>query len=288
MSVSAFAAGTWAAQLVAAGLLVAGYGTVFVMLYRAARRRPGGHRVSIWHVLPFAVGVVLLVVAGAPPLSREADSLLVAHMLQHVLISDVAAALIVLGLRTPLLTLGLPRRTLRLMAPGSRLGAVIARMTSPVFAVAFFAVMQWTSAAPSVLEATQRSAAVHLVQHGLLLWSGMLLWWVVIDPLGRRRHQARAVRLLVVGASRIATVAVCLPLTFLDRSLYSSFDASAAARGFDGLTQQQVAGAAMCLVEILVFGVALAVVAVDVLSRDQRTAARRDPPITAGRDGRTG
>lgn len=184
MSVSAFAAGTWAAQLVAAGLLVAGYGTVFVMLYRAARRRPGGHRVSIWHVLPFAVGVVLLVVAGAPPLSREADSLLVAHMLQHVLISDVAAALIVLGLRTPLLTLGLPRRTLRLMAPGSRLGAVIARMTSPVFAVAFFAVMQWTSAAPSVLEATQRSAAVHLVQHGLLLWSGMLLWWVVIDPLG--------------------------------------------------------------------------------------------------------
>ena len=50
-------------------------------------------------------------------------------------------------------------------------------------------VSQWTWAVPTLLEATATSSVLHLLQHALLFYSGLLLWWVIIDPLGHRLHQ---------------------------------------------------------------------------------------------------
>jgi len=111
----------------------------------------------------------------------------------------------------------------------------------------------------------------------LLFYSGLLLWWVVIDPLGNGRHRPRVHRLAVIGVSRLATVAVCLPLTFLDRSLYPEFAATAKARGFDPLAQQQITGASMCLLEIVIFGVALGVILIDILNRDEAAEDLHQP-----------
>ncbi|MGX6448369.1 cytochrome c oxidase assembly protein [Patulibacter sp. S7RM1-6] len=263
-------ASTWPAQLAVVVPIVVAYGALFVVLFRTARRAPGGARVGWAHALPFGAGVLAVLAAGMPPLSSAADDVLVAHMLQHVLLSDIAGALLVLGLRAPLLSLGLPRPLLRAVAPGGRWGAAVRRLTNPWLAVGLFAAMQWTWAVPALLEATAQSSALHLLQHALLFYSGLLLWWVVIDPLGHRRHAPGMHRVVLVGLSRLATVAVCLPLTFLSTEMFPDYAAKAVARGHDAIVQQQIAGASMCLLEILVFGFALGAVLIDALRREER------------------
>ena len=51
-----------------------------------------------WRQACFAAGLVVLAIALSPPVDTLSDQLLVAHMAEHLLIGDVAALLIVLGL----------------------------------------------------------------------------------------------------------------------------------------------------------------------------------------------
>jgi cytochrome c oxidase assembly factor CtaG len=263
-------AATWPAQSVAmvavSGLYIAGFNG----LLRRARSRPGGRRLGLGHVIPFAAGVLLLLVASLPPLASLADDLLSAHMVQHVLLADIAPALLVLGLRSPLLALGMPAQYLRLVAPGGRYGHVWRALTRPWVVLPLWAAAQVSWSTPWLMSAVERSSALHLLQHAALFYTGLLLWWIVVDPLARGRYLPGMGRLVMIGFSRFATAAVCLPLTFLDREMYPSFAASARAHGLAPITDQRLAGAAMCFLEFLVFGIAFAVVFIDALNREER------------------
>ena len=56
-----------------------------------------------WRRACFAAGLLVLAGALSPPADTLADQLLLAHMAEHLLIGDVAALLIVLGMTGPLL-----------------------------------------------------------------------------------------------------------------------------------------------------------------------------------------
>ena len=78
------------------------------------------------HWVPYAAGLLVLAVALLSPLDPIGDKyLLSAHMMQHVLLSDIAPALLVLGLRAPILPLGLSRNALMAVAPGRPSGRVL-------------------------------------------------------------------------------------------------------------------------------------------------------------------
>lgn len=265
-----FAAGTASAQLAVVLPVVVTYLVVFGLLVRRARGRPGGARVGPGHVVPFAIGAAALVAIGAPPVSTLSDELLSVHMVQHVVLADVVPALLVRGLRAPLLTLGLPKAALRLAAPGGRLGHVTALLTNPWLIVPLWGASQIAWSLPFAMQATQTSPALHLLQHATLFYSGVLLWWIVVDPLGSRRRQPRFGRLAILGASRGVTAAICLPLTFMGTQFYPAFAETAAARGLNPLTDQQLGGAAMCFIELFVFGFAFVVVFLNALAREER------------------
>jgi hypothetical protein len=80
----------------------------------------------------------------------------------------------------------------------------------------------------------------------------------------------------VLGFSRAATAAVCLPLTFLPVVLYPGYADGSRPFGLSALADQQLAGASMCLLELLIFGVAFAVAFLDVLNREERADALAD------------
>src|SRR6202012_392722 len=65
----------------------------------AARGRP----VPLWRQICFAAGLLCIVSALITPLSDLADELVIAHMIEHLLIGDIARLLIVLGPTGPLL-----------------------------------------------------------------------------------------------------------------------------------------------------------------------------------------
>ncbi|MGH2781962.1 MAG: cytochrome c oxidase assembly protein, partial [Thermoleophilaceae bacterium] len=62
-----------------------------------------GRPVPLWRTLCFAAGIALVLVALVSPLAHMGGELILAHMAQHVLMADLAALLMVLGLTGPLL-----------------------------------------------------------------------------------------------------------------------------------------------------------------------------------------
>jgi len=182
----------------------------------------------------------------------------------------------VLGLRAPILPLGLPRGGLRLLAPGGRLGRLIAFVTSPWVALPLWAAATWLWAIPSVFDYSAGHPLVHALEHATLFYTGLAMWWLIIDPLPSSRREPGARRLAYLGFTRLASAAVCLPLTFMTSTAYPRYVAAPRAYGLSAITDQHLAGAGMCFLEFLIFGIAMAAVFLNFLIRDEQRAAMED------------
>ncbi len=258
--------GSWSFDpLAILGLLAAA--VVYARMYKRAAAR--SESVGVGHWLPYYMGLVVLAIALLSPLDAIGDHwLLSAHMAQHVLLSDIAPALIVLGLRSPVLTLGLSKPALKAVAPGGRWGATLAVLTSPWVAIPLWAVATWVWAIPTVFDFAAQHTVVHAFEHATLFYTGLALWWLIVDPLPRVRPRPDGQRLALLGFSRIASAAVCLPLTWITTAQYPLYASAPRAFGLSAIADQQLAGAGMCFVEFLVFGIAFAAVFLSMLSRD--------------------
>jgi cytochrome c oxidase assembly factor CtaG len=245
--------------------------------YQRAKRLSGGSGPGVSHWLPYGSGLLVLALALMSPLDAIGDRyLLSAHMGQHILLSDIAPALLVLGLRAPILPLGLPRGGLRLLAPGGRAGAVISLLTSPWVAIPLWAAATWTWAIPSVFDYSAGHPVVHALEHATLFYTGLAMWWLIVDPLPSARREPGARRLAYLGFTRLASAGVCLPLTFMTATAYPRYVAAPRAYGLSAITDQHLAGAGMCFLEFLIFGIAMAAVFLNFLIRDEQRAAVED------------
>ena len=113
-----------AAAVVAAALFAQGW---------LRLRRRGRADLAGWdRVVIFALGLAVALVALVSPLDRLAEnSLLSAHMLQHVLIGDMAPALLVFAVRGPLLVFLLPAAVLAPLARNRGVRKVLGTLLIP-------------------------------------------------------------------------------------------------------------------------------------------------------------
>src|SRR6185437_7731356 len=202
MSIAAGAPGwgAWSADPAVIGavlLSAAGYAGCYRRLARRTGRRYTGH------VLAFGGGLCVVMVALLSPVDELADRwLLSAHMLQHVLLADIAPALLVLGIRPPLLALGLPPALLRVLSPRARFGRLLRNRLMAPIALGLWAATQWGWSIPTAFDFAAAHPLVHAIEHLSLLGSGLLLWTVVVDPLPGSSRRALWSRLGYLGASR--------------------------------------------------------------------------------------
>ena len=258
-------------------VVLLGAGGLYALGYRRAARLAGARAPGVGHWLPYACGLLVLALALMSPLDAIGDGyLLSAHMGQHILLADVAPALLVLGLRAPILPLALPRRGLRLIAPGGRAGRLIGLLTSPWVALPLWAAAGGLWAIPAVFDYASAHAGVHAFEHATLFYTGLAMWWLIIDPLPSARREPGGRRLAYLGFTRLASAAVCLPLTFMTSTAYPRYVAAPRAYGLSAITDQHLAGAGMCFLEFLIFGLAMAAVFVSFLTRDEQRAAVED------------
>ncbi len=257
-------------------IVILGLGLAALLYARAYRRAAArSAAVGAGHWVPYGAGLLVLAIALLSPLDPIGDTyLLSAHMAQHVLLSDVAPALLVLGLRRPLLPLGLSRSALRAVAPGGgRFGSMLAWLTSPWVAIPLWVTATWVWAIPTIFDFAARHPTVHAFEHATLFYTGLALWWLIVDPLPRARLRPGGQRLALLGFSRLASAAVCLPLTWLAHTEYPLYANAPRAFGLSAINDQHLAGAGMCFIEFLVFGIAFAAVFISVLGRSEDGAA---------------
>jgi len=248
---------------------------LYVEGLRSVRLR-GGPSFPSWRVGCFLVGLVVLFVALASPVDAYAGLLLSDHMVQHVLITMVAAPLLVLG--TPVL-LALratrPQTRRRFVAPVLR-SAPVRVLASPVVGFAAFAVVLWGSHAPAIYEAAVRNRGVHALEHLAYLASALLFWRPVVglDPgPGRLSHPAR---ILYVFLAMPVTALLGLALSASGRVLYPSYVAGASLLGTSAVSDQRLAGTLMWIAGMFLMVPALGLVVLDWMRRDEQEAQRAD------------
>src|SRR5256884_1456204 len=125
----------------------------------AARGRP----LPVWRQICFGSGLVVIGLATLSPLGdRLADELVLAHMIEHLLIGDIAALLLVLGLTGPLLQplLGLP---------GLRHLQVL---VNPLVAFPIWAIDLYVWHIPALYDKAYGGAALHALEHTMFIASG--------------------------------------------------------------------------------------------------------------------
>ncbi len=269
--------GSWSFNPIIALALVAASVT-YVRMYRRASERAATPP-NAGHWVPYAIGIFVLVIALFSPLDDVGDRyLLSAHMMQHTLLSDIAPALLILGLRSPILPLGLSRNALRAVAPGSHSGTsrFLAVATSPWVALPLWALATWVWAIPAVFDYTATHSFVHAVEHTTLFYTGLALWWLIIDPLPRAQRRPNGQRLAILGFSRLVSACVCVPLTWLGATEYPLYASAPRSYGLSAIADQHLAGAAMCFTEFAVFGLAFVAVFISMLSRSEAQMALMD------------
>ena len=125
-----------------------------------------GRPVATWRVYCFVAGVLTVLGVQIGPADNLADSLLVAHMAQHILIGDIASLMIVLGLTGPVLQ---PLLQIRLTRP-------IRVLVSPLVALVLWAADLYAWHIPFFYQAAINHDLVHSLEHACMLWFGCLLW----------------------------------------------------------------------------------------------------------------
>ena len=141
---------------------------------RARTLAQRGRPVPTARVVAFSAGLWTLFVALASPIDTIGEERLFSvHMFQHLLLGDVAALLLVLGLDGRLL-----RPVLRF-----RLVHRLRVLANPLVALPLWAVNFVVWHLPLLFDAALRNDAVHAIQHSLFIALGMLMWAALIEPL---------------------------------------------------------------------------------------------------------
>jgi putative membrane protein len=259
-----------APAVIAASLLAL---VLFGQAFARLRRRGRGDHAPWSRAGLFTAGVAVGTLALLSPLDAVGEEyLLSAHMLQHVLIGDVAPALVVLALRGPLVFFVLPPAVLRVLAPVRPLRTALGVLLRPRVALAVWAVTMAGWHVPQAYGYTLTNQAVHDLEHATFALAGMLVWIQMVDP-ARRRELTTAGRLVFVAALFAAGQVLSNVLIFSFSPLYEAYVLQDERLfGLSPLTDQRLAGLVMMSEQVVALGLAAAVL---LRAYDREKAVRR-------------
>lgn len=203
----------------------------------AAEQRPVGP----WHIFSFVAAVFVVVAVQLPPLDTLADEVLVAHMIQHILIGEIASLFIVLGLSGPVLA---PLLRIRVTRP-------LRVLANPLVALVLWTVDLYVWHLPLLYQLAIRHDLIHALEHACLLWFGTLLWLGLLGPLRKPTWFVGWGRLGYVVAVRFVGTVLGNVLIWMQTVLYPVYDSSDARHGLSALSDQNLAGAVMMIVQML-------------------------------------
>ncbi len=220
---------------------------ILVLLYwvpyhiRARTLADEGRAVPGWRRGCFAAGLLVLALALSPPLGKLADQLLVAHMAEHLLIGDIAALLLVLGLTGPMLAPLLRNRWI----------ARLRVLTHPVVAIVVWGVNFYAWHIPALYQAALRHDLIHALEHATFLVFGIAVWMALLGPLPKPPWFSNSARLVYIVAVRLIGSVLANVLVFGGTVFYPYYLSGDAHWHISPMADQVAAGGLMMVEESL-------------------------------------
>jgi putative membrane protein len=241
---------------------------VYGMGWRRARASATSHPPSLGRLCLFGLGLITILAALVSPLDSLGDQLMVMHMVQHMLLLDIAPILLILGLTKVLL-----RPVTRRVQTIERRAGFIAH---PAFAVLLYAGLLWAWHVPALYDQAQGNGVVHVLEHACFFSAGLLYWWHVLSPI-RSRYRFRGLGSIgYMTASKLLVGLLGVVLAFSPTVLYSFYAHKPHYWGLTPLEDQNLAGLVMALEQSIVMGIALVFLFVQMLSESEREAQRAE------------
>ena len=199
-----------------------------------ARGVPGWRQVCFYS----GVAVIGAALSGLDDLSGQ---LLYMHMLEHLLVGDIASLLIVLGLTAPLL------------APMLRIPVLdrLRALTHPLVAFPLWALDIYVWHLPVLYQAALRHPGVHVLQHAMFLAFGINMWMCLFGPLPMPAWFGNLGKLLYIVAVRLTGAVLGNIFLWSGTVFYPYYLHGDALHGISPLADQNIAGAVMMVEESL-------------------------------------
>jgi cytochrome c oxidase assembly factor CtaG len=230
-------------QLAPVAVLAAAYAVRARTLARRGQPVPG------WRIALFALGLVLLLVALASPVAAVGEEELFSfHMLQHVVIGDLAPLCLLAGLTGPIL------RPLLALRAVERLRV----LANPLVALPVWAANLYLWHIPLLYEAAVEHSAVHALEHVAFFTAGAIMWLPVLETLPAPEWFGTGAKLGYIAVVRLVETLLGNVFVWAGAVFYPFYDAGEELWGISPLRDQGLAGAVMMIEGSLVTIAALA------------------------------
>jgi putative membrane protein len=249
-------------------LLVLALAMFYVRGWTRARQPGAPHPPGIGRLVLFAGGLLAVLAALVSPIDRLGEQLMLMHMLQHILLLDIAPILIILAF-----TKGLLRpATKRLNAIERRAGY----LAHPAFAVIAYAGLMWLWHVPAMYDAALRHSGIHVLEHMCFAAAGGLYWWHVLSPIRGRMRLGGMGPIAYMVSTKLLVGILGVALAFAPSSIYPFYQHHPHYWGLSPSEDQNMAGLLMALEQSIVMGVALVWLFVRMLAESEREAQREE------------
>jgi putative membrane protein len=242
---------------------------IYVWRFAQARDEEGGRGAGPLQALAFGAGMLAIVVALVSPIDGLGEQYLFsAHMVQHVLLGDIAPLLILLGLSRVILR----PATRRLTSVERRLGP----LASPATGLIAWLVLMYVWHIPALYDAAVEHPLVHLVEHLSFFAAGVALWWPLIQPIPMRRHLTGLQPVAYIGTAKAGLAALGIFLTWSTTAIYPYYEDTPRIWGLTPVEDQNVAGVIMMVEQSVTLAIVLVVLFMRMLRQSEIDQLRRE------------
>jgi len=245
-------------------------GGVYLRRWREVRRtskRPGADA-PVWRLCSFMGGLLIALIALVSPIDALADQLFFMHMVQHMLLLDLAPILSILGL-TKVILRPLTRAVSDLERRAGPLG-------HPAFAVILYVSTIWIWHVPAAYDYAVSHPVVHISEHITFVAVGSLYWWHLLSPIRARARLGGMGPVIYMASTKLFVGALGMGLAFAPEALYPYYVHHARVWSISAHDDQAIAGLVMAVEQSIVMGVALALLFMRMLGESEREQARKE------------
>jgi putative copper resistance protein D len=232
----------------------------------------------------FLAALLVIAIALMSGIDTYDTTLFSVHMVQHLLLTLVAAPLIAASAPiTLLLRAATPNVRRRVILPILH-SRVMRLLSFPVVAWLVFAGVMWGTHFSPLFDASLENPVVHDLEHGLYLVAGLLFWWpaVGLDPSPwRMPHPVRAMYVFLQMPQN-----TFLAVTILNSSavLYPHYATLVRSWGPTAIVDQGIAGGLMWICGDILFLTAIGFILAGWMRHEQAVEAATDRRLDAERD----
>jgi putative membrane protein len=217
----------------------------------------------------FTAGLLVLFLALASPIDTVGEErLFTVHMIQHLLLADIAPILLLLGFSRAFL-----RPAVRRLRPVEE---ALGPVAHPVTAVLLFVATMWVWHLPAMYELALHHPAAHAFEHLMFFSSGLAFWWFILEPVPPRHRLKGLGALAYVGSAKLLMGALGVVLAFSPNAIYDTYEHAPRAWGLSAVADQNVGGVLMMLEQSIVLVIFFAILFGRLLESSEQAQRRRE------------